>query len=172
MENKILRCFTDGASKGNTKNSNAGYAYYIPKLNIKYSNTMKGTNNQAELQAVMRLLYFIKFKLNKNSGYNLIIVYTDSKYVIGSMSDNKIVKNKEIINEIKSIRMSLLKSNIKTVFEHVKGHSKKDEFLSKCNNIVDKLASDAAKGKMTSKTTSKTKMTSKGDVKTKTSVKK
>ena len=56
---KPLLCFTDGAAKSNSKNANAGWGVYIPKFKYFNSGSMKGTNNQAELEAVKQLLTYL-----------------------------------------------------------------------------------------------------------------
>lgn len=136
----VLRCFTDGAAKSNSKNACAGWAYFIPKFKLIESGSMRGTNNQAELEAIRRLLlhlHSIKDKLFSN-----ICIFSDSKYSINAITGvNKAKLNKEIIEEIKELRSTLGK---KVAFEYVEAHTNKDDYLSKCNAVVDKAASEAA----------------------------
>lgn len=146
---KFLRCFTDGAAKGNSQNSPAGYGFFIPKLNIKQSGALYGSNNVAELTAVKKLFEFIKFNLNNyeqgEKRFEVIMVLTDSKYVIGAMGSNVAKANIELIESIKQLRADLLYMKIKSVFNHVPAHTGGTDFISQCNAIVDKLATDAAK---------------------------
>ena len=70
------------------------------------------------------------------------MIYTDSKYVIGIFVDNNKYKvNTELIDEIKELRKNI---KVKVGFKHVEAHTKKTDFVSRCNAVVDKLASDAA----------------------------
>lgn len=139
----IIRCFTDGAAKTNNKNASAGWAYYIPKYNIRQSGSMKGTNNQAELTAIKELLLFIK-QDERFKDYTQILLFTDSQYCIKVLTGGKYVKNIELINNILKIQKEL-KKELK--FNHVEAHTGKDDWISKCNQVVDVLASTAAKNK-------------------------
>ena len=135
---KPLLCFTDGAAKSNAKNANAGWGVYIPKFKYYNSGSMKGTNNQAELEAVKQLLLY----LSEIDLFSSVLIYTDSKYVIGIFVDNNKYKvNVDLINEIKELRKNI---KVKVGFKHVEAHTKKTDFISRCNAVVDKLASDAA----------------------------
>lgn len=135
---KPLLCFTDGAAKSNAKNANAGWGVYIPKFKYFNSGSMKGTNNQAELEAVKQLLLY----LSNIDLFSSVLIYTDSKYVIGIFVDNNKYKvNTELIDEIKELRKNI---KVKVGFKHVEAHTKKTDFVSRCNAVVDKLASDAA----------------------------
>ena len=136
----VLNCFTDGAAKGNIKNACAGWAFFIPKFKLLKSGNMHGTNNQAELEAIKRLLLYlhdIKDKLFSN-----ICIFSDSKYSINAITGvNNVNCNRKLIEEIKDLRSSLGK---KVAFEYVKAHTNNTDYVSKCNSVVDKAASDAA----------------------------
>lgn len=137
-KNKPILCFTDGAAKKNSKNADAGWAFYIPKFRSSNSGYMKGTNNQAELEAVKQLLLYIS---NINL-YSPILIYTDSKYVYGLFEENHKYKiNTDLINEIKSL---ITKIKVRINFKHIMAHTNKIDYISKCNAYVDKLASNAA----------------------------
>lgn len=146
---KPIYTFTDGAAKGNSQESNAGWGILIPEFNFKDYGYLIGSNNVAELYAVLRLLENLKtFKhLNLIQPDQVVVINTDSEYVIGMLDKgNKIKANKRLIEHIKDLRLKLLTDyKIKTVFNHVVGHSKEDTFYAKCNNIVDALASESAK---------------------------
>ena len=140
---KPLLCFTDGAAKKNSKNAPAGWAFYIPKLKYKKSGHMIGTNNQAELTAIKNLL--LHLHSIKDNLYSNILIYSDSQYSIGVITGStKYTINKELIEEIIELRSTLGK---KVGFKYVEAHTKKTDYISECNNIVDKLASDAAENK-------------------------
>lgn len=137
-----LVCFTDGAAKSNAKNASAGWAFYIPKLNYSSSGHMIGTNNQAELTAILQLL--IHLHSLKDKLFSNILIYTDSKYSIGVITGQMKYKiNVKLIDQIIELRNTLGK---KVGFKYVEAHTKKTDFISEGNSIVDKLASDAANG--------------------------
>ena len=148
-ETTILRCFTDGAAKGNSQDAPAGWAFYIPKLNIKKSGFMKGTNNQAELTAVKELLTFILNDL-KTTPFETekpeLMIFSDSKYTINILTGYKFTTNKDLINSIFELGQQLHSIFSIIKFKYVEAHTNGTDWVSKCNAIVDKLASDAAKG--------------------------
>lgn len=138
----IIRCFTDGAAKNNNKNASAGWAFYIPKYNIRQSGNIKGTNNQAELTAIKKLLTFIDRENKQFEEYTQILLFTDSKYCINVLTGGKYLKNIELINSIFEIQKKI---NKQIKFKHVDAHTGNNDWVSKCNEIVDTLASTAAK---------------------------
>lgn len=146
---KPLYTYTDGAAKGNSKNSDAGWGIFIPEFTFKDYGFLIGTNNIAELYAILRLLEVLRtFKIiGLIEKDRLIVINTDSKYSIGVLDEgNKVNANKELVKHIKDLRLELLtKYGIKTTFNHVPGHSKEDTMTAKCNNVVDMLASESAK---------------------------
>lgn len=134
-----LVCFTDGAAKSNSKTSSAGWAFYIPKLHYKSSGHMIGTNNQAELTAIFQLLKYLHSI--KNKLFSNILIYSDSKYSIGVITgETKYKINKELIENIIELRNTLGK---KVGFKYVEAHTKKTDFVSEGNSVVDQLASEA-----------------------------
>ena len=137
----IIRCFTDGAAKNNNKNASAGWAFYIPKYNIRQSGNIRGTNNQAELTAIKELLIFIN-QDKRFKEYTQILLFTDSKYCINVLTGGKYLKNIELINNIFELQK---KVNKQIKFTHVNAHTGNNDWISKCNEIVDILASAAAK---------------------------
>lgn len=140
----ILRCFTDGASKGNSKKSAAAWAYYFPKQGHKGCGSFYGTNNQAEIKGVieaLKICAIMKYK-KPSVEFNSVLIITDSKYVIGITEGNKINANKDLIDELFKQRDML---HCKVGFEYVEAHTRKKDYVSECNAVVDKLASDAAK---------------------------
>lgn len=147
--------FTDGSFiKGNP--SIGGYGIYFPNKEIpNVSRKFRHhpiTNQRAELYAI----YVALIKIIKHTTFNLITVYTDSEYSIKCLtewcskwstndwktSQNKKVKNTDILKPLCSI-VKKYKNNIK--FVHVRSHTGKNDYASKCNAIVDKLATNGAK---------------------------
>ena len=141
---QYLACFTDGAAKKNSKTSEAGWAFYIPILKFKKSGHMIGTNNAAELTAIKELFEHV-LTLDQ---IPKIIVYSDSKYAIGVLTGMKIKANQELVFKILDLANEIWKrSQYKVEMIHVDAHTKKTDWLSECNDIVDKLASKACNRK-------------------------
>ena len=143
-----LIIFTDGSSLHNGKNNCcAGYGVYFPNSefpNVSEKVLGKQSNNSAELSG----LDIIKDIKNNN-----INIYSDSMYSIKGLTiwykkwekDNWEIKkdvkrpNYEIIQLILK-QIEHIKINNTLEFKHVKSHTGNDDFFSKCNDIVDKLA--------------------------------
>ena len=149
FSSNVLRCFTDGAAKANSKNASAGWAFYIPKLNIRKSGHMIGTNNQAELTAVKELLTYIISSLDtsqfKESPHSELMIFSDSQYTIHILTGGKATANKDLINSIFELGRVLLQKFSILKFKYVEAHTNGTDWVSKCNAVVDRLASDAAK---------------------------
>lgn len=173
IENEF-NIFTDGSALDNSQNSYAGYAVYMPKLNKLFSKSIIGTNNQAELEAIRFSLWYIlkqfkllenpdtekskflrssklqsRFKLHKNIKKlilnNTIFIYSDSKYSIQMLTTNaKAKKNEDKINSCKELLEELNSYDITVKFIHVRAHTKQTDYISKCNDIVDKAAREKA----------------------------
>ena len=153
---KEVIIFTDGSCKGPSKNKRAGCGIYFPKYknyNISYKiNKGKKTNQVAELTACIK---GIEKVLSKIIFYK-IIIYTDSMYVINSITnwadkwkENKWKKsNGEIILNKKLIKkLYFYYKNLNIEFFHVKAHKKEpnnklteDYKLWYGNYMADKLA--------------------------------
>lgn len=140
-QNKTL-VFTDGACKGNPGPMGIGILI-IPDINKPLECTKigryigEGTNNKAELTAIKTALEMLKDH-NKS-----IILYTDSQYCINILTKSwKANANVELINEIKRMIINY-KPGIHLMY--IEAH-KNNVF----NNMVDKLASDAARLKRNS----------------------
>lgn len=169
MTDNILRCFTDGAAKGNSANAPAGWAFYIPKLNIRKSGHMIGTNNQAELMAVKELLSFILNDLTTTpfeSPNPELLIFSDSQYTINILTGYKYTTNKDLIQSIFELGQQLHQKFSLIKFKYVEAHTNKDDWVSKCNDVVDKLASAAAQGLKQTLPKTNTSKTSKPFVKT------
>lgn len=141
----ILRCFTDGASKGNSETASAGWAYYIPKLNIRESGHIVGTCNKAELTAIFQLLSYILSNPQRFIEFNELLIFSDSEYSIGVLTGYRITANKELITSIIDLGNKLRQTFVDIKFKHVDAHTGGDDWISKCNDVVDQLASSAAR---------------------------
>ena len=134
----MIEVYTDGAYS--PSRDMGGFAFVIlenkEKIHSYFFNESNTTNNRMEITAVLKALYWLKEvgKLNED-----IIIYTDSMYVIGSMTKNwKRNKNVDLFTELDNIY-----KQFKTiVFMHVKGHSG-----DKYNELCDKLAVIASQSK-------------------------
>ena len=129
--------YTDGAYSSIRKQMGIGIAFLKENvLILEYSKMFpNGTNNQAEIAAVIVALKMIKNPINS------LTIYTDSEYVIGCASLGwKRKKNVELWKEFDKQfeRAKQLCSNI--IFKHVKGHNG-----DRWNDYVDKLAVAASK---------------------------
>lgn len=136
--------YTDGACKGNPGPS--GWAYHISMTNdpnkyvIKSGSILEGTNNIAELTAVIEALSSLKSTC-------IVDLYSDSMYVINGCTNwlntwrkngyrnarNKPIDNMELWKQLDGL---LSKHSIK--FNYVKGHSG-----NTLNDLVDQYASNA-----------------------------
>lgn len=134
----MIEVYTDGAYS--SSRDMGGFAFVVlenkEKIYSYFFNEPNTTNNRMEIVAVLKALYWLKEtgKLNED-----IVIYTDSMYVIGSMTKNwKRNKNVDLFNELDNIY-----KQFKTiVFMHVKGHSG-----DKYNDLCDKLAVIASQSK-------------------------
>ena len=125
---ETISLYTDGACQNNPGLAGAGVLMRYRTHEKRISKFLgHATNNIAELTAVKVGLEAVTDKTKS------ILVYTDSQYTIGVLSNPtwKPKKNKELIKEIKD----LIALFPRVQFTWVKGHSDHPE-----NNIVDELA--------------------------------
>ena len=167
---KVIEIFTDGATPNNQNKGNVGRTGGVgvffgdddPRnisIKLKETKSLKVTNNVCELTAC--LMGIISIITTSNINDTSIIIYSDSKYVIDSItkwsknwekngwlkSDGKPVDNLDLI---KKIYYLYLNHNIK--FIHVNSHTKEpsDKTSEKYklwygNKMADKLAVKSAK---------------------------
>jgi ribonuclease HI len=151
--NNYIEIYTDGSCFNNGKSNSTGSIGVFFGLNdlrnISLSiNDTKITNQRMELLAVIK-------SLDKLNHSEKAYIYTDSKYVINSMtkwvrtwednnwqkSNKKTIENLDLISELRE----KLKSKF-IIFKHVKAHQnepKKDDFNYKHwygNKMADELA--------------------------------
>lgn len=138
--------FTDGSSLNNNKNAAAGFAVYFPSTKILIAKSMRGTNNQAELEAMRYCLWYISEKCKDiEIPDNTIHIFSDSEYVINAVTGkHKSKANVEKINICKML-ISKLKEKYLIEFHHVFAHTKGTDFMSKYNALVDHAAREKAK---------------------------
>jgi ribonuclease HI len=154
-----VRVFTDGACSSNGKEgAKASYAYYFPD-NKDFSKAERvpdnqpQTNNRGELMAISEAVKTMieKFPIGEID----VQIYTDSMYskncltiwLPGFIERNwktsgykgaatNEVKNRDIIEET----TKLLPKFKSYTISYVAAHTGKDDELSKCNEIVDRMA--------------------------------
>ena len=129
----MITIYTDGAYS--PTRDQGGWAFVMvnennEKLTSECDVVAKTTNNRMEIQAVIEAL-----KAVKNTSINELVLYTDSMYVIGTMTLNwQKKKNVDLWIELFN-----LCDNLKIDWRHVKGHSK-----DKWNEYCDMLAVHAS----------------------------
>lgn len=153
-----ISIFTDGAYK----NNKAGYGIIIitpdkPIINLSGRFKIEPiTNQRAELYAIyMGLKYFYKNRDKYNT--KNITIYSDSEYSLKCITiwykkwnennwkttDNKCVKNIDLIKSILKYKNKLIANYYTIIFKHVKSHQKNnDVFEIKYNNLADTLATN------------------------------
>jgi ribonuclease HI len=164
---KSIIIFTDGAvpnnqSGGNRKGGIGVFFGIDDSRNISYglkeTSSNKVTNQVCELSAcIMGLETIIS---TEKIGKRNIIIYTDSMYIINSItkwaknweknnwkkSNNKLIQNDTLIK-----KLYYLSKNLKVVYKHVKAHTNppktdSDEYIEWFGNyMADKLAVQAVK---------------------------
>ena len=147
-----LICFTDGACKFNgKKNAISSFAVVWPEHpEIDHCEVVKGdhhTNNIGEYMAA--ICAFNQANILDPNRVKTLIIYTDSMLLINSLSnwihgwkkndwrksDGEIIKNLEIVKELD--RLMQIR---KVLFRHVKAHTGNNDWESRYNDKVDKLA--------------------------------
>jgi ribonuclease HI len=149
-----IRVFTDGAcSKNGQKGARASYAYYFPdhKDFSKADHvppSQPQTNQRGELMAITEA---VKTMIEKFPADEIEVqIYTDSMYskncltqwVVGWVQNNwktsqgSPVMHRDIIEET----TKLLPKFKSFIISYVAAHTGKDDELSKCNEIVDRMA--------------------------------
>ncbi len=144
----MIEIYTDGSCLGNP--GHGGWAFVVVQgdgVTSNYDNSYgKTTNNIMELTAVIRAMQYSEHK-----SYDNVRIFSDSMYVINGVtswlakwrsngwqsSTGGAVKNIQLWQEL----AALLEGSVKFEFEHVKAHS-----TNFYNNMVDKLAREAAEG--------------------------
>ena len=132
----MIEVYTDGAYS--SSRDMGGFAFVVlenkEKIYSYFFNEPNTTNNRMEIQAVISALNWL---YENNYTEEEISIYTDSMYVIGSMTKNwKRNKNVELFSELDDVFLKF--KNV--IFKHIKGHSG-----DKYNELCDSLAVEATK---------------------------
>jgi len=164
---KSIIIFTDGAVPNNQHAGNrkggSGVFFGIDdtrniSFGIKETSSNKVTNQVCELTAcIMGLETLVS---TEKIGKKEIIIYTDSMYIINSITEWaknweknnwKKADNKLIQNDILIKKLYYMSKNLKVIYKHVKAHTKppnpdSDEYFVWFGNyMADKLAVEATK---------------------------
>ena len=136
--------FTDGSALSNAANADAGWAAYIPSIHKLFSKEMVGTNNQAELEAIRFALTYVNNNFEELKHLiidNEIIIRSDSKYSIDVLTGAKNGKlNLDRIGYVQNIMKELEDKGVTTTFIHIGAHTNKNDYYSRCNDLVDKAS--------------------------------
>lgn len=129
----MIKIYTDGAYA--PSRNKGGWAFVVIKDNKKIHSSFFGeketTNNRMEIQAVIEAIIWAK-----ENKLTEIEIFTDSMYVIGTMSKNwKRNKNHDLWEILDELVLNMTIS-----WNHVKGHEG-----DKYNELCDALAVEASK---------------------------
>lgn len=132
----MIEIYCDGAYA--SSRNQGGWAYVVlkdrQKIYSKWDGVLDTTNNRMEIEAAYQGCLWAKMSNNKN-----ITIYTDSMYVIGTMTMNwKKNKNLDLWPKLFDVVEGL---NI--TWKHVKGHSG-DQY----NELCDVFAVEGSKLKL------------------------
>ena len=121
----MIEIYTDGAYS--SSRNQGGWAFVVVQDNKviykDYDGLMNTTNQRMEIMAMIKTLSWLK-------NYSISIpikIYTDSMYVIGTITKNY---NKNANNDLWDILIPLVNKDIE--YLHVKGHNG-DKFNEECD---------------------------------------
>lgn len=133
--------FTDGAYSRLRNQGGVGIVFIKDGEKVfEYSRTLiNTTNNRCELYAVIKALQSISKVIDK------ITIYSDSQYVIGTITKNwKRNKNKDLWKGFDKYYKKAQQNCKNISFEWIKGHSNEYSKFAKWNNLADHLAVEAS----------------------------
>tara|TARA_Y100001970_G_scaffold284460_1_gene401886 strand:- start:1622 stop:2257 length:636 start_codon:yes stop_codon:yes gene_type:complete len=145
----IFIIYTDGACKHNgSDKAKAGIGVYFNKHNhisipniSERLNTVKQTNNVAELTAILKALELC----SKYEVTNKILIYTDSDYSMKCITiwypqwkKEKKMKDRKNIDILQKINQYYEKLDVE--FRHIRSHTGLTDIHSKGNEMADRLA--------------------------------
>lgn len=121
----MTEIYTDGAYS--SSRNQGGWAFVVVQdnkiIHKEYDGLLNTTNNRMEIMGVLKALEWIK----QNSVSLPIKIYTDSMYVVGTLTKNwKMKKNIDLWQ----ILLPLVNKDIE--YLHVKGHNG-DKFNEECD---------------------------------------
>ena len=108
----MINIYTDGAYSSSRDQGGWAFAILEPRV-LKYNGLTATTNNRMEIMGCIKALEYVR----DNNITDDVTIFTDSMYVIGTMTKNwKMKKN----TDLWPIMFGLMTSKIH--FQHVKGH--------------------------------------------------
>tara|TARA_B110000261_G_C13058565_1_gene347175 strand:+ start:169 stop:702 length:534 start_codon:yes stop_codon:yes gene_type:complete len=165
--NDIIDIFTDGSEiKENKtyKTLGLGWAYIIKinKETVHFENGSidEGNNQRVELYAIYKALSYITNNFLVSS--QDITIHSDSEYSIKSLNlwclkwvknnwmkaDKTKVKHRDIIEPSLELIKNIKKTHCNLMFNHVRSHTNKKDFIHSGNQEADNLATMASKSNM------------------------
>lgn len=128
-----LVIYCDGAYS--SSRDQGGWSYVVlkndEKIYSEFNGEKKTTNNRMEIQAAIKACEWVK-----KEGYTKVTIFTDSMYVIGTMTKNwKRNKNNDLWKQLDDAV-----SGLNIIWTHVKGHTG-----NKYNELCDMLAVTASR---------------------------
>lgn len=149
----MIEIYTDGSSIGNgTSGQQAGAAssIYINDTPVVFIGKYlsNSTNNQAELFAVLQIVYWLYKNVEQIEQTNKVInMYIDSKYTIGILSEEykNINKNVKLVEKIRLFINKLKDKEFTFKYNHIRSHTKLTTKHHIRNDEVDKLAKHCAR---------------------------
>lgn len=130
---KNIKVYTDGAYS--SLRNQGGWAFVVveddEKIYSSYDCVQNTTNNRMEIQSVIESIIYLK-----DQGIKEFTIYSDSMYVIGTMTKNwQRKKNIDLWDSLDKII-----KETKITWQHIKGHSG-----NKWNDYCDILAVHGSK---------------------------
>jgi len=129
----MIAIYTDGAYS--PSRDVGGIAFVVledeKKIHVGFYSVPNTTNNRMEIQAAIAACEW-----SVEQQYSEITIYTDSMYIIGTMTKNW---KRNVNSDLWAILDSLV-SKVTVNWKHVKGHSG-----NKYNELCDALAVEASK---------------------------
>ena len=156
---KVHTVYTDGSNNKTTKKCGCGIFFSDnDSRNIGFEIKSKKTNNIAELSAIKKAIELVINTPNYKIGEDIIEIYTDSQYCINSImywadkweingwltEKKKIIKNKDLIQEIRKLYKSEHRIQLQFVRAHLKEPNKDSTRYNMWygNMMADKLATN------------------------------
>lgn len=143
MKEKIIKVFTDGASRGNPGMSAIGIAVYNEKDELLFDHKKfigTGTNNSAEYKA---LIESVKLLSNINCDFDFVYFYCDSELIVKQIKGQYKIKNPDMIKLSKEFFMELNNLQKKYSITHIPREKNKtaDDLA---NQALDELKKNKA----------------------------
>ena len=142
-EEKFLKIFTDGGSRGNPGESATGVVIYDQDEKLIWERgeyAGKGTNNEAEYLALSRALdWLVECKREgwQACQVDKVFFYLDSKLVVEQMNDNWKVKEPRMRVLKEQCQQRVAEIGLEVVFQHIAREKNKraDELVNQALDL-------------------------------------